>query len=148
MTKHLSRRELLAATATTSTVALSGCLSTLPIDQPSGLIQGPTQTKIGAPLQIQLRDFDSNSTVTLEATATDARGTTYKKYWSLRRTGKEGLHSQTVRRTTTNLGQPGTGRTRSSCHKSLESRHAPSADGGNEWRRKTRKFRRWRPEYH
>lgn len=83
MTERFGRRELLAATATTSTVALSGCLSMLPIEQPSGSIQAPTQTKIGAPLQIQLRDFDPNSTVTLEATATDARGPTYKKYWSL-----------------------------------------------------------------
>ena len=83
MNKRLTRRKLLAATATASTVTLSGCLSMLPIDQPSGSIRAPPRTNIGDPLQIQLRGFDPNSTVTLEATATDARGITYKKYWSL-----------------------------------------------------------------
>ena len=83
MTKPLTRREVLAATATTSTLSLSGCLSMLPIDQPEGSIHVPIRTNVGDPLQIKLNSFDPNATVTLEATATDTRGLTYKKYWSL-----------------------------------------------------------------
>lgn len=82
-TRRLTRRKLLAATATLGTVPLSGCLSVLPLDQPSGSIRVPEQTNIGDPLRIYLRGFASNTTVTLEATATDARGVTYKQYWSL-----------------------------------------------------------------
>ena len=51
----------------------------LPVDQPEGSIHVPIRTNVGDPLQIKLNSFDPNATVTLEATATDTRGITYKK---------------------------------------------------------------------
>lgn len=83
MSDDLSRRKLLAATAATSTIALSGCISTPPIDQPNGSIHVPGRINIGDRFQIELSGFKPNTRATLEATATDSRDITYGRYWPL-----------------------------------------------------------------
>ena len=84
MNDDIRRRELLAATAATSTIALSGCISALPTDQPNGSIQIPNRIDIGDRFQIELSGFKPNTRATLEATATDSRGVTYGRYWPLK----------------------------------------------------------------
>ena len=77
-----TRRGVLTATAIAST-STAGCLATFSSDEVTGTIQAPTRTTIANSFEVQLVGFEPNTSVTLEATATDTRDATYTGSWSL-----------------------------------------------------------------
>lgn len=112
MGERLTRRELLASAGTASTVAVAGCQSILrPDREPStdSSIRAPPRSAVGDPLPIQLVNFEPNTSVLLEVTATDSRGIRFLRTEGLR-TDDDGTATLTdqgfgwIRRTSTWIG--------------------------------------------
>lgn len=88
MTDYRTRRELLAGIATASTVVATGCLHALPGGGSAGSIEVPNRSAVGSPFDVRLTGFEPNTSVELEARATDARDVAYTTAWSLRTDGQ------------------------------------------------------------